>query len=93
MLDDKDFKDGRDDKFGGKMGARKGTFKKKICKFCQGAAPADYRNPEALKRYTTERGKILPARITGTCSKHQRVLNREIKRARTLAYLPFEKQF
>ena len=40
----------------------------------------------------TERGKILPARITGTCAKHQRALNREIKRARVLAYLPFEKK-
>ncbi len=75
-----------------KLGGRKTGFKKKVCKFCQGGAAADYKNPEALKRYITERGKILPARITGTCAKHQRALNREIKRARTLAYLPFEKQ-
>ncbi len=76
-----------------KMGARKSqTFKKKVCKFCQGAPKADYKNPDALKRYITERGKILPARITGTCAKHQRALNREIKRARVLAYLPFEKK-
>ncbi|MBO5769766.1 MAG: 30S ribosomal protein S18 [Spirochaetales bacterium] len=75
-----------------KMGARKAGFKKKVCKFCQGSAPADYKNPDMLRRYITERGKILPARITGTCAKHQRALNREIKRARVLAYLPFEKK-
>ena len=45
-----------------------------------------------LRRYITERGKILPARITGTCAKHQRALNAEIKKARVLAYLPFEKK-
>ena len=73
-------------------GVRKLGYKKKVCKFCQGAAPADYKNPDMLRRYITERGKILPARITGTCAKHQRALNREIKRARVLAYLPFEKK-
>ena len=52
-------------------GVRKLGYKKKVCKFCQGAAPADYKNPEMLRRYITERGKILPARITGTCAKHQ----------------------
>ncbi len=92
MNEDKDFNEMDKASFKGKMGQRKGNFKKKVCKFCQGAAPADYRNPENLRRYITERGKILPARITGTCAKHQRALNREIKRARTLAYLPFEKK-
>ena len=76
-----------------KPGARKMGFKKKVCKFCQPGAPkADYKNPDALRRYITERGKILPAHITGTCAKHQRALNNEIKTARVLAYLPFEKQ-
>ena len=68
MREDKDFaeKDGAlKDR---KMGARKVGFKKKVCKFCQGAAPADYKNPDMLRRYITERGKILPARITGTFS-------------------------
>ena len=92
MNEDKDFNEMDKASFKGKMGQRKGNFKKKVCKFCQGAAPVDYRNPENLRRYITERGKILPARITGTCAKHQRALNREIKRARTLAYLPFEKK-
>ncbi len=94
MKDDKDFAEMDKGGFNKdrKLGGRKTSFKKKVCKFCQGAAKADYKNPESLKRYITERGKILPARITGTCAKHQRALNREIKRARTLAYLPFEKK-
>ena len=76
-----------------RMGMRKPGFKKKVCKFCQPGAPkADYKNPDMLRRYITERGKILPARITGTCAKHQRALNAEIKKARVLAYLPFEKK-
>lgn len=75
-----------------RMGGKKTTFKKKICKFCSQNVVADYKNPEMLKRYITERGKILPSRITGTCAKHQRALTTEIKRARVLAYLPFEKK-
>ena len=79
----------RDKKMGG---AKRTTFKKKICKFCAQKTEPDYKNPEQLKRCITERGKILPGRITGTCAKHQRALTREIKRARVLAYLPFDKQ-
>lgn len=76
-----------------KMGGMKRTsFKKKVCKYCSQKTEPDYKNPEQLRRCTTERGKILPARITGTCAKHQRALTREIKRARVLAYLPFDKQ-
>ncbi len=75
-----------------KMGGKRATFKKKICKFCAQKLEPDYKNPEMLKRCITERGKILPARITGTCAKHQRALTQEIKRARVLAYLPFDKQ-
>ena len=76
-----------------KMGLKKNTvFRKKVCKFCSQKTEPDYKNPEALKRCITERGRILPSRITGTCAKHQRALAREIKRARVLAYLPFDKQ-
>jgi small subunit ribosomal protein S18 len=49
----------------------------------------DYKNEENLKRYVNEFGRIRPRRQTGTCAKHQRVLAREIKRARHLALLPF----
>ena len=75
-----------------KMGGKRTTFKKKVCKFCAQKIEPDYKNPDTLRRCTTERGKILPARITGTCAKHQRALTQEIKRARVLAYLPFDKQ-
>ena len=85
MIEEGSFKDKR-------MGGKRTTFKKKVCKFCSQKSEPDYKNPEILRRYTTERGKILPARITGTCAKHQRAVSREIKRARVLAYLPFDKQ-
>ena len=75
-----------------KMGGKRTTFKKKVCKFCAQKIEPDYKNPDMLRRCTTERGKILPARITGTCAKHQRALTQEIKRARVLAYLPYDKQ-
>ncbi|MBQ7508725.1 MAG: 30S ribosomal protein S18 [Spirochaetales bacterium] len=75
-----------------KMGGKRTTFKKKVCKFCAQKIEPDYKNPDMLRRCITERGKILPARITGTCAKHQRALTQEIKRARVLAYLPFDKQ-
>lgn len=64
-------------------------FRKKVCKFCIKKVDVDYKNPDSLRRFITERGKILPRRITGTCAKHQRMLAREIKRSRTLALLPF----
>lgn len=72
-------------------GGRKPFFKKKVCRFCTQDIVADYKNPDLLRRFVTDRGKILPRRITGTCAKHQRALSREIKRARVLAYLPFVK--
>ncbi len=75
-----------------KMAGKRTTFKKKVCKFCAQKIEPDYKNPDMLRRCTTERGKILPARITGTCAKHQRALTQDIKRARVLAYLPFDKQ-
>jgi small subunit ribosomal protein S18 len=68
-------------------------FKKKICKFCYVKdLTIDYKKPDVLERFLTDRGKILPRRITGTCSKHQRVLAREVKRARMIALLPFVEQ-
>lgn len=66
------------------------TFKRKSCRFCfQRDLRIDYKQVELLERFITERGKILPRRITGTCSKHQRALANAIKRARILALLPF----
>ncbi|MDR2184859.1 MAG: 30S ribosomal protein S18 [Treponema sp.] len=81
--------DGRDgdDKTG--RGKGKIYFKKKVCRFCTQKLKADYKDADVLRRFITERGKILPRRITGTCAKHQRVLALAIKRARIIALLPF----
>ncbi|MEN6363485.1 MAG: 30S ribosomal protein S18 [Rectinema sp.] len=67
----------------------KGFFKKKVCKFCVQKLQIDYKDIDVMRRFVTERGKILPRRITGTCSKHQRSLAVGIKRARALAFLPY----
>ncbi|OQY34861.1 MAG: 30S ribosomal protein S18 [Spirochaetaceae bacterium 4572_59] len=68
---------------------RRTYYKKKVCKFCTNKMEVDYKKPDSLRRFITERGKILPRRITGTCAKHQRMLTTEIKRSRALALLPF----
>jgi small subunit ribosomal protein S18 len=69
----------------------KGVFiKHKICRFC--ADPnlkIDYKDPKILAIFTTERGKIIPRRISGNCARHQRILALAIKRARNIALLPF----
>jgi len=68
-----------------------GMRKRKVCQFCADKAlKIDYKDVDTLKKYITERGKILPRRITGTCSMHQRHVTRAIKQARTVALLPFD---
>ena len=63
---------------------------RKVCSFCAGTVEAvDYKDPEKLRGYITDRGKIAPRRRTGVCAKHQRILARTIKRARHLALLPY----
>lgn len=64
----------------------------KECKFCskKNSSEIDYKDVALLKYYTTEKGKILPRRITGCCSKHQRSVAAAIKRARHAALLPFQ---
>ncbi len=64
-------------------------FRKKVCRFCANKAKIDYKDADVLRRYMTERGKILPRRITGTCAKHQREVAKAIKRARSISLLPF----
>ncbi len=67
---------------------RKG--RKKVCNFCVDKIDAiDYKDVAKLRRFISERGKILPRRVTGTCARHQRELTVAIKRARHLALLPF----
>ena len=62
--------------------------RRKFCRFCADAdLPLDYKRPDILRDYITERGKIIARRITGTCAKHQRLLSTEIKRARQMALL------
>ena len=64
--------------------------KKRVCSFCVDKIEhIDYKETGKLKRYTTERGKILPRRISGNCDRHQRQLTSAIKRARNIALLPF----
>ncbi|MBU5488102.1 30S ribosomal protein S18 [Clostridium sp. MSJ-8] len=64
--------------------------KKKVCAFCaEKAETIDYKDVAKLRKYVTERGKILPRRISGTCAKHQRELTVAIKRSRNIALLPF----
>ena len=63
---------------------------KRFCKFCADKSSLiDYKDIKTLKTYLTERGKITARRITNTCAKHQRELTTAIKRARTVAFLPF----
>ena len=63
--------------------------RKKVCVFCGKDNVIDYKDTAKLKRYVSERGKILPRRITGNCAKHQRALTVAIKRARHLALMPY----
>ncbi|MBF0474635.1 MAG: 30S ribosomal protein S18 [Deltaproteobacteria bacterium] len=64
--------------------------RRKICRFCADKSlMIDYKDVRTLKYFTTERGKIIPRRISGNCAKHQRVLNTAIKRARNIALLPY----
>ncbi len=64
--------------------------RRKVCRFCVDSnMDIDYKNPRALKQFITERGKIIPRRITGTCAKHQRKLSLAIKQSRQIALLPF----
>ncbi len=64
--------------------------KKRVCSFCVDKVESiDYKEIGKLKRYTSERGKILPRRTSGNCARHQRQLTTAIKRARTVALMPF----
>ena len=64
--------------------------RRKICRFCADKSIVlDYKDSNLLKHFITERGKILPRRVTGTCAKHQRRLTNAIKKARIMALIPF----
>lgn len=89
---------GNRDRRDGRARTRPGRpfYRKKFCKFCarssKGSVMIEYKDTDTLRRYTTDRGKILPRRVTGNCAKCQRKVSAAIKRARALALLPFTAQ-
>jgi small subunit ribosomal protein S18 len=73
---------------GGRRGGR--AKRRKVCYFtANGITHIDYKDTDLLKKFISERGKILPRRVTGTCAKYQRKLTIAIKRSRTMALLPY----
>ncbi len=69
---------------------RRGPARRKVCRFCADKDTViDYKDVRSLSSFVTERGKVVPSRITGNCAKHQRQLTTAIKRARAVALLPF----
>ena len=78
------------DKMDGSMKRRPMRRRKKVCVFCGDKNNTiDFKDVNKLKRYVSERGKILPRRITGNCAKHQRALTVAVKRARHVALMPY----
>lgn len=78
---------------GGRPPKKQNKYKKKVCRFTADpelAKQIDYKNIELLERFITNRGKIIPRRITGTSAKYQRILAREIRKARSIGLLPFK---
>ena len=78
---------GKDSKGGGR---KRGFARRKVCRFCADkAVKIDYKDPAALKYFITDRGKIIPRRISGNCALHQRKVATAVKRARMIALMPF----
>lgn len=82
-------KDGR--KGPGGPGARKRGFsRRKVCRFCADQTLGiDYKDPQLLKYFITDRGKIIPRRISGNCAKHQRKVSLAVRRSRMIALMPY----
>ena len=73
-----------------KKDKKRRSFRKKVCRFCVDKVTyIDYKDWNKLRHFTTERGKIIPRRISGNCAKHQRQLSVALKRARRIALLPY----
>ena len=69
---------------------KRGFARRKVCRFCADKnVGIDYKDPQTLKYFITDRGKIIPRRISGNCAKHQRKVGVAIKRARMIALMPF----
>ncbi|MBI4978873.1 MAG: 30S ribosomal protein S18 [Spirochaetes bacterium] len=83
--DTRDSRGRRDD------GDKRKFFKRKVCHFCKSKLDVvDYKDTKLLRRFMKEGGKILPHRLSGNCTKHQRLVSLAIKRARTMALLPYK---
>ena len=77
-------------KRGSKNDKRSSKNKNKVCVFCADKVDEiDYKDVEKLRKYVSDKGKILPRRVTGCCAKHQRKVTEAVKRARTIALLPY----
>jgi small subunit ribosomal protein S18 len=88
MDDDRDF--GRTPDLNSDAPGRRRLGRKRVCRFCADKALLiDYKDPQALKYFVSERGKVTPRRISGNCAMHQRKVTLAIKRARNIALLPF----
>jgi len=75
---------------GGEAGGRRGFGRRKVCRFCADKTlKVDYKDHGQMKYFLTERGKIIPRRISGNCAKHQREVATAVKRGRMLAILPY----
>jgi small subunit ribosomal protein S18 len=80
----------RGDRGGDELGTRRGFGRRKVCRFCADKnLKVDYKDQGQLKYFLTERGKIIPRRISGNCARHQREVATAIKRSRILAILPY----
>jgi small subunit ribosomal protein S18 len=87
---DRGDRDERGERGGEEGGGRRGFGRRKVCRFCADKAlKVDYKDQGQLKYFLTERGKIIPRRISGNCAKHQREVATAVKRARMLAILPY----
>ncbi len=87
---DRDRDRDRGDREGGEEGGRRGFGRRKVCRFCADKAlKVDYKDQNQMKYFLTERGKIIPRRISGNCAKHQREVATAVKRGRMLAILPY----
>lgn len=88
MAEERTNRDRGERDFGGRNRGRRG--RKRVCSFCVDKATSiDYKDTAKLRRYITERGKILPRRISGNCAKHQRMMTEAVKRSRIVALLPY----
>ncbi len=82
---------GKDDRMKKPVNKKRRIYiKRKVCRFCADKTlEIDYKSPRILRHFVTERGKIIPRRISGNCAKHQREITTAIKKARNIAILPF----